>query len=155
MKPVIKRRPDRRLARLIRLPGGKTIAQIEADVEARLGTLRGSCAGTIRDMVSEMGALAAAMPRPPGPEELGCLYRLSNEIIGLCGVADMEDLGRVAMSFCHLLDAQRCGGAWSADSFDVHMQTLKLLAAPDGELNGDARSAIVNGLDQVVKRALG
>jgi len=152
---VIKRRPDKRLSKLIWLPGGRTVEAIEADIVARLEALQGVCAGAIRDKVQEIARLAAKAARPPGPEDLDRLYTLSNEAIGLSGVADLEDLGLAALSFCRLLDGFRSGADWSGAAFDVHLAALQLLAQPDSALGAEARGEMVEGLHTVVKRAIG
>lgn len=152
---VTKRRPEKRLAKLIWLPGGRTVAAIEADVVARLEALQGVCAGAMRDKVREIGRLAAAASRPPSPDDLARLYALSNEAIGLSGVAELEDLGMAALSFCRLLDGFRSGAAWSAASYDVHLAALQLLAQPDSALDAEARAEMVEGLNTVVQRTAG
>jgi hypothetical protein len=152
---VIKRRPEKRLAKLIWLPGGRTVAAIEADVIARLEALQGVCASAIRDKVQEITKRASSAARPPAPEDLDRLYALSNEVIGLSGAADLEDLGMSALSFCRLLDGFRCGAAWSAASYDVHLAALQLLAQPDSSLDEAARAQIVEGLHTVVQRTAG
>jgi len=155
MKPVFKRRPDRRLAKLIRLPGGRTIEDIEADVEARLEALHDVCLAGVHERLQEILTLAAAMPRPPRPEDLQRLYDLSNAVIGQSGVAGLEDLGRAALSFCQLLDAWRSGRRWSAASFDVHLNALKLMSQADGALDAAGRAAVLEGLNRVARRAAG
>jgi hypothetical protein len=152
---VIKRRPEKRLSKLIWLPGGRTVAAIEADVIARLEALRGVCAGAIGDKVQEIGRLAARASRPPKPDDLDRLYALSNEVIGLSGVAELEDLGMAALSFCRLLDGFRSGAAWSKASYDVHLAALQLLAQPESALNAEARAEMVEGLHTVAQRAAG
>ncbi len=152
---VIKRRPEKRLAKLIWLPGGRTVAAIEADIIARLEALQGVCADAIRDKVQEIGRRAAEASRPPRAEDLGRLYALSNEVIGLSGVAELEDLGMAALSFCRLLDGFRSGAPWSAAPYDVHLAALQLLAQPESALGADARAEIVEGLHTVVQRATG
>ena len=152
---VIKRRPEKRLAKLIWLPGGRTVAAIEADVVARLEALQGVCAGAIRDKVAEIGRLAARASRPPKPADLDRLYALSNEAIGLSGVAELEDLGMAALSFCRLLDGFRSGVAWSGASYDVHLAALQLLAQPDCALDAETRREMVEGLHTVVQRTTG
>jgi hypothetical protein len=152
---VIKRRPEKRLAKVIWRPGGRTVAVIEADVIARLQALRGFCAGAICDKVLEIARLAAAASRPPKPGDLDRLYALSNEVIGLSGAAELEDLGMASHSFCRLLDGFRNGVAWSAASYDVHLGALQLLAQPDLKLDAEARAKVVEGLNSVVQRTAG
>ena len=152
---VIKRRPDKRLAKLIWLPGGRTVEVIEADIVARLEALQGVCAGAIRGKMQEIARLAAKASRPPAPEDLDRLYTLSNEAIGLSGAADLEDLGMAALSFCRLLDGFRSGSGWSGAAFDVHLAALQLLAQPDSAMGEEARHEMVEGLHIVVQRATG
>jgi hypothetical protein len=152
---VVKRRPEKRLSKLIWLPGGRTVEAIEADIVARLEALQGVCAGAIRDKVQAIVRLAAQASRPPRPDDLDRLYTLSNEAIGLSGVADLEDLGLAALSFCRLLDGFRSGADWSRAAFDVHLAALQLLAQPDSAMSAEARAEMVEGLHTVVKRAIG
>ncbi|HEY4030223.1 MAG TPA: hypothetical protein VGM25_07755 [Caulobacteraceae bacterium] len=152
---VVKRRPEKRLDKLIWLPGGRTVEAIEADIVARMEALQGVCASAIRDKVQAIVRLAAQAPRPPRPDDLDRLYTLSNEAIGLSGVADLEDLGLAALSFCRLLDGFRSGADWSRAAFDVHLAALQLLAQPDSAMGAEARAVMVEGLHTVVKRATG
>jgi hypothetical protein len=155
MKPILKRRADNRLAKLARMPGGRTVASIETDVEARMEVLKDACLTAIQDRVQDIVRIAGQMPRPPGGEDLGRLYGLCNEVVGLAGVAHLEDAGRAAMSFCQLLDGWRSGKApWSAAPFDVHLGALQLLSQPDSDLGQAARDHMVDGLHAVVRRAL-
>jgi hypothetical protein len=152
---VIKRRPEKRLAKLIWKPGGRTVAVIEDDVIARLRALQGACADQVRDKVQEIARLAASASRPPQPEDLDRLYGLSNAVNGLSGAAELEDLGMASLSFCRLLDGFRNGVAWSAASYDVHLGALQLLAQPDTGLDATARAKVVEGLNSVVQRTAG
>ncbi len=152
---VIKRRPERLLAKLIWLPGGRTVETIEADVIARLEALQGVCASAIRDKVAEIAKVAGQAPRPVGGDDLNRLYTLSNEVIGLSGAAELEDLGMAALSFCRLLDGFRSGGPWSTAAYDVHLGALQLLAQPDSALDAGARAEMVEGLHIVAGRAGG
>jgi hypothetical protein len=154
MKPVIKRRPNNRLAKLIHVPGGKTVEAIEADVEVRLDALKDTCFASLQGKIQEIVRLAGAAPRPPAREDLDQLYTLSKEVLGLAGVAHLEDAGRAALSFCRLLDGWRGGKAWSAAPFDVHLAALQLLAQMDSDLDETARDHMVQGLNTVVQRAL-
>ena len=154
MKPVIKRRPDNRLAKLARLPGGKTIEAIEAEVETLMGGLKDAGVTALQDKVKDIVRRAGAAARPPSREDMGRLYTLSNEVLGLAGVARLDDAGRAALSFCRLLDGFRGGKAWSAAPFDVHLAALQLLAQPDADLDDTARDRMVLGLNAVVQRAL-
>jgi hypothetical protein len=152
---VIKRRPEKRLANLIWRPGGRTVAVIEEDVIARLRALQSVCADAIRDKILEIARLAAASARPPLRGDLDRLYALSNEVIGLSGAAELEDLGMASHSFCRLLDGFRSGVAWSAASYDVHLAALQLLAQQELALDTEARAKVVEGLNSVVQRTAG
>ena len=107
MKPIIKRRPTNRLAKLVRMPGGRSVGAIELDVEARMEALKDACLLVLQDKVQEIVGMAAKAARPPGGDDLGRLYGLCKEVLGLAGVAQLEDAGRAAMSFCRLLDGWR------------------------------------------------
>ena len=154
MKPIIKRRPTNRLAKLVRMPGGRSVGAIELDVEARMEALKDACLLVLQDKVQEIVGMAAKAARPPGGDDLGRLYGLCKEVLGLAGVAQLEDAGRAAMSFCRLLDGWRGGRAWTAAPFDVHLAALQLLSQPDSDLDETARDHMIQGLNAVVRRAL-
>ena len=58
MTAVLKRRPQNRLGKAIREPGGKTVAQLEAEASARLEALREPCAANLRQALAEMMSIA-------------------------------------------------------------------------------------------------
>jgi len=148
---VLKRRVRPRLAKLARLPGGKTVGAIQAEVEARLEHLRDSCFAEARQTVARMSELAVRLPEPPAPDDLRPFYILCSEIVGLAGVADLAHAGRAALSFCRLLDGWMSGKPWRPASFHVHLTAVALLCRPDCALEPSARDRIVDGLDGVVR----
>jgi hypothetical protein len=154
MSLVIKRRPEKRLAKQIRLPGGRTVEVIEQDVEERLAALNGACVAAVRAKVQEMTRLAAFLSDPPTEGEILPIYLLSSELIGLSGVAVMDDLGDAALSFCRLLDGWLVGKPYAKAAFDVHLAALQLMSQPDCALDGPAKAAMVQGLQTVVQRTL-
>ena len=152
MTPVLKRRVSPRLAKLARLPGGKTVGAIEAEVHARLEKLKDGCFAEAQAKVARMTALAAALPEPPTPADLKPFYDLCHEIVGLAGVADLAHAGRAALSLCRLLDGWIHGRPWRPASFQVHLTAIALLCRPDSGLEPSERDQIVGGLDGVARR---
>jgi hypothetical protein len=148
---VVKRRVSPNLARLIRRPGGKSVGAIQAEVQARLQRMEAGCYAEAQQAVARMTDLAARLPASPGPDDLGPLYALGNEIVGLSGVSGLTHAGRAALSFCRLLDRAIIGLAWRRAPFDVHLAAITLLCRPDCRLGPEERDRIVEGLNGVVK----
>ncbi|HEY4028920.1 MAG TPA: hypothetical protein VGM25_01130 [Caulobacteraceae bacterium] len=152
MIAVLKRKMKPRLARLARLPGGKTVGAIEADVLARLDALKDTCFVEAQLSVARMTELAAALPQPPEPDDLRPFYGLCDTIVGLAGVAELAHAGRAALSLCRLLDGWIAGRPWRPASLDVCLTAIALLCRPDCGLAPEERDKIVAGLVDVARR---
>ena len=152
MAQVRQRQVDYRLGKLIRSPGGKTVAAIEAEVAARLEALGDGCLADARERARRMTQLAAALPPSPTPDDLRPFLELSNDIVGLAGVGRLAHAGRAALSLCRLLEAWAEDSPWSRTAFKVHLDALALLCQPDRGPDPEARDRIIDGLERVVQR---
>ena len=152
MSPVLKHRPENRLSKRVRLPGGQTVAQMEADIQQRMEGMRQACVQTVRQAVAEIEQEGRTLQPPLAEDRLARLYDLSNQVIELSGAAELPDLDRAALSLCQLLDGWRNGKVWSAAALSVHLLTLQLLARSARELSPQARDAMIEGLTSVVVR---
>jgi hypothetical protein len=139
-----------RLAKLIRLPGGKRIEEALADADVNLKAIEGPCLTVIDDLIGRIRALAA--PANPGAEALDEIYARSNEIVGMGGVFGMPDLSAAAYSLCELVDRTRDHGGPSQDALAVHVDSLRLFRLGQA-ITDEQRRAMLAGLADVVRRA--
>ena len=152
MSAVKKIRVKNRLAAAVRAPGGKTIAEAVAGAEARLEDIKDDCLGSLDKILASMGELVENPNYLPREEVLSGLYDLSNDIVGIAGVAGLGDMGKAAFSFCDLLDVFIEQGGWNAAAVEVHMNGLKLLRTMSDKIGEAGRAQILEGLFAVVKR---
>jgi hypothetical protein len=145
--------PEKRLASILRRPGGLTADQAIAAASRRLESVRDTCLAALDEKID---ALAA---EPPTPESRGRLYALATEVFGLAGTFGVTELSQAAQSLCLLLanleesgDLPAAYDGKLADSMRVHIDALRTLRRP--ELAGDAaaRAAVVQGLRKVASR---
>lgn len=154
MTVVRKRQPDKRLGKLIRTPGGRTVRDIEADVGERLESLREACRDSLLGKVDEIVRLTGQLDQPRTDEELRTLYLLANDIVGLSGAACADEVGEASLSLCRLIDAFRNGKAWNGASVQVHVQSMVFLAQADPALVSELGRTTIEGLSSVVQKAL-
>lgn len=152
MSTVIVRRPVNRLAKLIRTPGGPTVAQAIADVDERLGAIREPALAELLSLMAAVQALARVFGPAPADQEILAVYNLCNEMLAIAQVAGYPQLGQAALSLCELLDGSMTRKVWSPSAVRVHLDGLLLLADPAQD--AEQSEAIVAGLRQVVHRTL-
>lgn len=152
MSAVIVRRPVNRLAKLIRTPGGPTVAQAIADVDERLGAIREPALAELLSLMAAVQALARDFGPAPADQEILAVYDLCNEMLAIAEVAGYPQLGQAALSLCELLDGSMTRKVWSPSAVRVHLDGLLLLADP--AQGAEQTETIVAGLRQVVQRTL-
>jgi len=147
--------PQHRLGKIIRQPGGKSVADAVRDAAAGIETLRPPCLETIDEILTLVDQrmnefLATADKIVPGRR----LYAAVNSIIGLAGAVGLDEVDRAAFSLCDLLDQMARMGRWDVAAVAVHVQALHLLRSP-AALGSDASvRAILTGLKQVRDKVL-
>ena len=148
---VITRRPENRLAKVIWVPGGKTIAQALDDAHSNLDEIRGESLGMLRAKLEEIQALGRASETTPSDETIQGLYTTSSEVLDIAGLFGLPELGHAAFSLCELLDRLKSKKAWNWPAVQVHLHGLLVLADPD-KIPPEGRQTVVDGLRQVCER---
>ncbi|HEY4029989.1 MAG TPA: hypothetical protein VGM25_06570 [Caulobacteraceae bacterium] len=148
---VITRRPDNRLAKVVWLPGGKTIAQALDDAQANLDEIRGESLDLLEAKLDEIQAVARRNENNPSAADLETLYALSGEVLDMAGLFGLPELGHAALSLCDLLDRLKAKKTWSWPAVQVHLHGLLVLADPD-KTPPEGRQSVVEGLRQVCQR---
>ena len=148
---VITRRPENRLAKVVWLPGGKTIAQALDDAQANLDEIRAESLDLLRGKLDEIQALGRKSEKTPEEGDLQTLYALSSEVLDIAGLFGLAELGQAALSLCELIDRLKSRKAWNWPAVQVHLHGLLVLADPD-KIPPDGRQSVVDGLRQVCQR---
>jgi len=138
-----------RLAKLMKLPGGKRVEEALADADANLKEIEGPCLQVLDELIARIRGLAET-PQPT-LDDLDEIYARSNEIIGLGGVFGMRDLSAAAYSLCELIDRTRERGGPDRQALAVHVDSLRLLRL-GGALEEAERAKMLDGLANVVRR---
>jgi len=148
---VITRRPENRLAKVIWIPGGKTIAQALDDAHANLEEVRQESLVVLRTKLEEIQALGRKTQTAPSTEAIEGLYNLSSEVLDIAGLFGLPELGHAAFSLCELLDRLKSKNTWNWPAVQVHLHGLLVLADPD-KIPPEGRESVVDGLRQVCQR---
>ena len=148
---VITRRPENRLAKVIWIPGGKTIAQALDDAQANLDEIRKESLDLLRAKLEELQTLGRQNETAASSEAIQGLYALSSEVLDIAGLFGLPELGYAAFSLCELLDRLKAKKAWNWPAVQVHLHGLLVLADPDKTPPED-RESVVDGLRQVCER---
>jgi hypothetical protein len=148
---VITRRPENRLAKVIWVPGGKTIAQALDDAQANLEEIRQESLGVLRAKLEEIQALGRKSETAPSDDTIQGLYNLSSEVLDIAGLFGLPELGHAAFSLCELLDRLKSRKIWNWPAVQVHLHGLLVLADPE-KTPPEGRQSVVDGLRQVCQR---
>jgi hypothetical protein len=148
---VITRRPENRLAKVIWVPGGKTIAQALDDAHTELEEVRQESLGLLRTKLEEIQTLGRKTASGPTHEDIEGLYNLSSEVLDIAGLFGLPELGHAAFSLCELLDRLKSKKTWNWPAVQVHLHGLLILADPD-KTPPEGRESVVDGLRQVCQR---
>ena len=148
---VITRRPENRLAKVIWIPGGKTIAQALDDAQANLDGIRKESLGVLRAKLEEIQALGRKSEMAPDEDAIQGLYNTSSDVLDIAGLFGLPELGHAAFSLCELLDRLRSRKTWNWPAVQVHLHGLLVLADPD-KTPPEGRQTVVDGLRQVCQR---
>jgi hypothetical protein len=143
---------ENKLAKMIDLPGGMTLADALARADRNLDTVKDDYLAVVDKRIVEIESLAG-FGRPPAAS-VERLYAASNEIVATAGVFGLTELGEAAYSFCELIDRLRTRDTWSSEAVAVHVSSLKLLRHPEAIENQGGTAAVLEGLRKVIERAV-
>jgi hypothetical protein len=148
---VITRRPENRLAKVIWIPGGKTIAQALDDAQTSLDEIKGESLETLRRKLADIQSLGRKAEENPSEGDSKALYALSSDVLETAGLFGLPELGQAAFSLCELLDRMITRNTWNWPAVQVHLRALLILADPD-KTPPEARLHMLEGLRQVSHR---
>lgn len=137
--------PKQRLARLLRMPGGKSVAAALQDADAALAALDEGLAE-----IARLLPLTRSLADGEAREARTRIYHEANAMVGVAHVAGLPHLDRAAYGLCELADGLMAQGRWDADAVAVHVQALHLLRQAQF---GDAMT-VLDGLEKVRVKTL-
>lgn len=146
--------PAYKLAKVLRRPGGKTVAAALSEAEEGLAGLKGPCLEAIDKMMAAMNGHLADLCGPNRMQASKQLYNDVNGVIGLATAAGFPEMDRAAYSLCDLLDRMQETRNWDIDAVRVHVQALHLLRQPAALEGGASVRQILLGLKQVREKVL-
>ncbi len=142
---------ENRLAKVVSLPGGKTVAEALAAADRRIAGVKDECIAALEKQSARLSEQVAAAKAAGGVAGLDAIYRTANEIFGVAGTFGLNDLGVGAYSLCDIADCFRQTGEVNWPAIEVHADGLRLLST---EADPAKRTAIVMGLKAVAARYL-
>jgi len=146
--------PEYRLAKLLKQPGGKSVADAVKDAETGVASLADRCRDARETALKALDAAWAQADRAaPRLCDLDALYDRANALIGLGAPSGLPLMDEVAYSLCDVADAMRRHEAPSAEPISVHVHALHLIHHMEGQ--PAAFAAMAEGLRQVRDRVLG
>lgn len=148
MSTVRRFRPENRLARLLKAPGGISIGQAIDNAAALLENIRESCMGALDRKLDVLANMAA---RPAAPTRDEAMYLLANEIFSESGSFGLSELSAAAYSLCTLLDSTETSPR-RAGTIRVHIESMRALRHPDMAGDQAARAAVLEGLRALTAR---
>lgn len=148
MIPIKYYYPENRLAKLIRTPGGITVADALARATQNVEDLRGNYDAVLDGKIAELGLLAADDAVMATPDVLQAIYGLSNEIFCEAGSFGYIELSQAAYSLCEFLTRKRDHHQFIA-GIRVHTDAMRLLRHPGVSEDATARIAVLQGLKRV------
>lgn len=153
MSEIIYHQPPRRLAELMRRPGGLKLSDALKRAEQGLHFMQDACLESIDEAIGRVaGTLDKLTAAPQDATALAELYAAGDEIVGLAGPAQLEPLGAAAYSLCELVDRFQAGARVLPAAVKVHLDALVMLRRPPAEIGGPvAARAVLAGLKQVVQ----
>lgn len=136
-----------RLASVVALPGGRTVAEALRSADTRIESIRERCVSSLDGQIARLGALAEQGPADP-KATLDGLYRISNEIFSVAGAFGLKPLCDAAYGLCDLIDIFRTETEPNWTAVDVHVGAMRLLSTAKGQ----EAEMIVEGLTKVRAR---
>lgn len=141
--------PEYKLTKLLRKPGGKTVANAVAEAQKGLGLLAGDCLAEVDKIIGELDPACAALGASPTREQLLALYEIAVRLVGLSSVAGLVELDRVAYSLCDLVDRMIVSERAALEPIMVHVGAINLLRQRREQLSEEALGQIAAGLRKV------
>ena len=143
---------ENRLAKVIRLPGGRTVAEALRGADTRVASIRDRCLTSLAAKGLQLQQLSDQARSDRGPASLTALYATANDIYSIAGAFGMKEAAEAAYSLCDLVDDSPEREAINWPAVQVHVDGVRFLCSTAGAADTPARAAIITGLREVAAR---
>ena len=144
--------PEVRLAKLIRTPGGKPVADAMRDANKGLEGLQADCLGELSVVLDKAEALVARTQGAFNAELAGELYGMVSKTVGVATACNLKPIDTMLVSLADLLDYLMSGKTWDVNAVAVHLRAFRLLLKTEAARDGAGTQAILEGLRRVSQR---
>ncbi len=118
--------PKYALAKQLRQPGGKAVAEALIDANAALAALRPACLEHIDRTLRRMEKAFESLDGDESGRALGLIYEAANDLVGPAATARLVAMDRAAYSLCDLADRMATSGAVDTQALRVHLNALQV-----------------------------
>lgn len=144
--------PEVRLAKLIRTPGGKPVADAMRDANKGLESLQADCLGELTLVLDKAEAIVAQAKGAFDAQVTSDLYQLVSATIGVPTTCNLKPIDTMLVSLADLLDYLEGGRTWDVNAVAVHLRAFRLLLHTEAARDGTGTQAILEGLRRVSQR---
>ena len=144
--------PEVRLAKLLRAPGGKPVADAMRDAHAGLASLQVDCLKELASVLDRCEAISARAPEGYDDAVTTELYETVSATIGVATACNLGPIDTMLVSLADLLDYLREQKVWEANALAVHLRAYRLLLHTEAARDGAGTDAILEGLRKVSQR---
>jgi hypothetical protein len=144
--------PPVRLAKLIRTPGGKPVADAMRDANKGLDSLQADCLGQLATVLTQAEGLATKVGADFKADLAGALYKLISATIGVPTACNLKPIDTMLVSLADLLDHLISSQSWDVNAVAVHLRAFRLLLKTEAARDGSGTQAILEGLRRVSQR---
>jgi len=144
--------PEVRLAKLIRTPGGKPVADAMRDAHKGLEGIQADCLGELSQILEKCEKIVARAGGAFHEAVVGELYALTSSTIGVATACNLKPIDTMLVSLADLLDHMKEQRSWEANAVAVHLRAFRLLLKTEAARDGAGTQAILEGLRKVSQR---
>lgn len=144
--------PEVRLAKLIRTPGGKPVAEAMRDAHKGLEGIQAECLGELSEILKKSEAIVGRSGGVYNAEVTTELYKLISSTIGVPTACGLKPIDTMLVSLADLLDYLHGQTSWEPNAVAVHLRAFRLLLHTEAARDGAGTQAILEGLRRVSQR---
>lgn len=144
--------PEVRLAKLIRTPGGKPVADAMRDAHKGLDGLQADCLGELDVVLNQAEQISNQAGGAYKPDITTALYKLISTTIGVPTACNLKPIDTMLVSLADMLDHLHGAKTWDQNAVAVHLRAFRLLLRTEAARDGAGTQAILEGLRRVSQR---
>ncbi|MET0293465.1 MAG: hypothetical protein ABW042_00490 [Phenylobacterium sp.] len=144
--------PENRLGKLLRMPGGVSVADAIEQAHAGVATLEEPALDQLMQVLAAAEAAVERLPPAFDGAVIAELYGVAQGAVGLASLAARPSADAALRSLCELLDHLTVGQTWDPEAVLVHVRAFRLLIGAEGMREGAGADAVLEGLKRVTER---